>query len=172
MNRLWVRLTIGFLLAFLLLLLLVTLVVNYSVTTSFRQYVNEMDVTTFGRASFDSLTEYYRAHGTWAGADALLPVAGNGQGGRSGRGMQSFVAGNDGVIVVATNPDWVGRAVGEIGAARTTPLTVAGQAVGVVGQQSMGGQPAPRTNRDPAGLTCGVPVCVTVITLAPHVCCA
>ena len=94
MNRLWVRLTIGFLLTFLLLLLLVTLVVNYSVTSSFRQYVNEMDVTDFGRTSFDGLTEYYRTHGTWAGADSLLPVAGNGQGGRSGRGMQSFVAGN------------------------------------------------------------------------------
>ena len=140
MNRLWVRLTIGFLLTFLLLLLLVTLVVNYSVTSSFRQYVYEMDVTNFGRTSFDSLTDYYRAHRTWVGADSLLPVAGNGQGGRSGRGLQSFVAGNAGVIVVATNPDWVGLPVNEIGASRTTPLTVDGQAVGVVGQQSPGGQ--------------------------------
>ncbi len=70
MNRLWVRLTIGFLLTLLLLLLLVTLVVNYSVTSSFRQYVNEMDVTDFGRTSFDGLTEYYRTHGTWAGGRA------------------------------------------------------------------------------------------------------
>ena len=127
MNRLWVRLTIGFLLTFLLLLLLVTLVVNYSVTSSFRQYVNEMDVTNFGRTSFDSLTEYYRTHGTWAGADSLLPVAGNGQGGRSGRGMQSFVAGNDGVIVVG-NQSRLGRSPCQRDWRRTddaTPLSMA-----------------------------------------------
>ena len=140
MNRLWVRLTIGFLLTFLLLLLLVTLVVNYSVTSSFRQYVDEMDVNNFGSAAFADLTAYYRTHGTWVGASSLLPVAGNGQGGRSGRGMQSFVAGADGVIVAATNPDWVGRPASDIGAARTIPLQVDGQTVGMLGQQSPGGQ--------------------------------
>ena len=57
MNRLWVRLTIGFLLTFLLLLLLVTLVVNYSVTSSFRQYVDEMDVNNFGSAAFAVLSK-------------------------------------------------------------------------------------------------------------------
>ena len=39
MNRLWVRLTIGSLGIVLLLLLMVTLAVNYSVTSSFRQFV-------------------------------------------------------------------------------------------------------------------------------------
>jgi hypothetical protein len=48
MNRLWVRLTVGFLGIVLVLLLMVTLAVNYSVTTSFRQFVTETDMANLG----------------------------------------------------------------------------------------------------------------------------
>lgn len=140
MNRLWVRLTIGFLTIVLLLLLLVTLAINGVVTNSFRQYVTEMDMANFGVTAIDDLTNYYQAHGAWAGAEPLLPRAGMGAGSRSGRGLQSFVADAHGVIVVATNSTWVGQAVEEIGATRTMPLYIDGELVGAVGQQSPGGQ--------------------------------
>jgi two-component system OmpR family sensor kinase/two-component system sensor histidine kinase BaeS len=140
MNRLWVRLTVGFLSIVLLLLAMVTLAINVSVTDSFRQYVTEMDMANFGVATIDDLTNYYRAHSTWEGAEPLLPVAGNGPGGRSGRGPQSFVAGANGIIVAATNGSWIGQAANTVGAARTTPLTVDGVLVGMLGQQSPGGQ--------------------------------
>jgi signal transduction histidine kinase len=140
MNRLWVRLTVGFLAIVLLLLLLITLAINTSVTSSFRQYVTEMDMANFGTATLDGLISYYREHGTWEGAGALLTVAGHGGGMRNGRGMQSFVAGADGLVVAATNPGWIGRPIDEIGSTRTAPLYIDDRFVGTFGQQSPGGQ--------------------------------
>jgi signal transduction histidine kinase len=145
MNRLWVRLTVGFLGIVLVLLLMVTLAVNYSVTSSFRQFVNETDMANLGPVAVDDLEAYFRTQGSWDGVDPLLPAGGNGQGGsgqggRSGRGFQSFVANADGVIVAATNPEWIGQGADTVGATRTTPLTVDGTRVGTLGQQSPGGQ--------------------------------
>ncbi len=57
MNRLWVRLTVGFLGIVLLLLLMVTLAVNYSVTTSFRQFVTETDMANLGPVAVDDLVK-------------------------------------------------------------------------------------------------------------------
>ncbi len=140
MNRLWVRLTIGFLGIVLVLLLMVTLAVNYSVTSSFRQFVTETDMANLGPVAVDDLIDYFRAQGTWEGVDPLLASAGNGQGGRGGRGLQSFVANPDGVIVAATNGAWIGQPADTVGATRTTPLMLDGVRVGTLGQQSPGGQ--------------------------------
>ena len=140
MNRLWVRLTIGSLGIVLVLLLMVTLVVNYSVTSSFRQFVTETDMANIGPVAVDDLVDYFRAQGTWEGADPLLAVAGNGQGGRGGRGMQSFVADPDGVIVAATNPAWIGRPA-DTGRRHAHDAAYARRrTVGTLGQQSPGGQ--------------------------------
>ena len=89
MNRLWVRLTVGFLGIVLLLLLMVTLAVNYSVTTSFRQFVTETDMANLGPVAVDDLVNYFRTQGSWEGVDPLLPVGGNGQGGQGTRGAAS-----------------------------------------------------------------------------------
>ncbi len=140
MNRLWVRLTVGFLAIVLLLLLMVTLAVNYSVTTSFRQFVMETDMANLGPVAVDDLIHYYAAHGKWAGVEALLSTAGNGPGGRMGRGLQSFVAGADGMIAAATDPEWIGQPADRVGATRMTPMMVDGVRVGTLGQQSPGGQ--------------------------------
>ena len=140
MNRLWVRLTIGSLGIVLVLLLMVTLAVNYSVTSSFRQFVTETDMANLGPVAVDDLVDYFRAQGTWDGVDPLLAGAGNGQGGRGGRGLQSFVANPDGVIVAATNGAWIGQPADTVGATRTTPLMLDGVRVGTLGQQSPGGQ--------------------------------
>jgi signal transduction histidine kinase len=152
MNRLWVRLTGGFLLIVLLLLLLVTLAINAAVTNSFRRYVTAMDVATFGEPTLADLVNYYRTHSAWKGAEPLLPAGGMGgnmggnmgggmgSGGRGPMGVHSYVAGGDGIIAAATNRAWVGRAAEEIGAARTAPLYLDGALIGTVGQQSPGGQ--------------------------------
>lgn len=149
MNRLWVRLTVGFLGIVLLLLVMVTLAVNYSVTSSFRQFVNETDMANMGPVAVDDLVEYFRTQGTWEGVDPLLLAGGSGQGGpggqggqggRGGHGLQSFVANADGLIVAATTPDWIGQPADTVGATRTTPLTLDGVRVGTLGQQSPGGQ--------------------------------
>ena len=139
MNRLWVRLSLGFLLLTWAVLGVVALVVYNSVQASFREYVSERDAALFGSPLIEDLVNYYRTAGSWAGVDALLDQPGRGRG-AGGRGPQAYIATPDGVIVAATDATWVGQPLAAIGASRTTPLLLDGQSIGLLGQQTPGEQ--------------------------------
>ncbi len=139
MNKLWVRLTAAILLVTWIVLAIVAVVVYRSVETSFRQYVGVRNFATFDAGLIDELQNYYVANGGWRGAESLLPamMMGRGMGERHGRGgMQSFIADPNGVIVATTDAAALGQTIDEIGAAQTTPLTVNGATVGLLGQQT------------------------------------
>ncbi len=155
MNRLWVRLAVAFVLVTWAVLAIVAGVVYRSVESSFIQYVRERDAAILGSDWIDDLANYYAATGAWAGAEPLLPAsgppasgpgagAGHGAGAtasRAGRGgVQSFIATPDGLIVVATNPAWIGQHTAAIGVSSSTPIRVDGVTVGILGQQSMASQ--------------------------------
>lgn len=139
MNKLWVRLSLGFLLLTWVVLGVVAWVVYNSVQTSFREYVNERDAALFGSPLIDDLVNYYRTAGSWQGVAALLGQPGHGRG-IGGRGPQTYIATPDHVIVAATDATWVGQTLESIGASRTTPLLLDGQLIGILGQQTPGEQ--------------------------------
>ncbi|HHY58928.1 MAG TPA: HAMP domain-containing protein [Chloroflexi bacterium] len=139
MNKLWVRLSLGFLVLTWAVLGVVALVVYNSVQTSFRAYVSERDAALFGSPLIDDLVNYYRTAGSWEGVTALLGQPGHGRG-AGGRGPQTFIATPDHVIVAATDAAWVGQKLEAIGASRTTPLLLDGQVIGILGQQTPGEQ--------------------------------
>jgi signal transduction histidine kinase len=139
MNRLWVRISLGFLLLTWAVLGVVTGVVYNSVQTSFREYVSERDAALFGSPLIDDLVNYYRTAGSWAGVDALLGQPGHGRG-VGGRGPQTYIATPNHDIVAATDATWVGQTLEAIGASRTTPLLLDGQVIGLLGQQTPGEQ--------------------------------
>ena len=139
MNRLWVRLSLGFLLLTWAVLGVVALVVYNSVQTSFREYVSERDAALFGSPLIDDLVNYYRTAGGWEGVDALLGQPGHGRG-VGGRGPQTYIATPDHSIVAATDATLVGQTLEAIGASRTTPLLLDGQVIGILGQQTPGEQ--------------------------------
>jgi signal transduction histidine kinase len=137
MNKLWVRLTAAILLITWIVLATVTLVVHQAVDASFRQYVGARNMDIFDSALIEELQSYYAASGSWAGAEAMLPVMGRGMGERRGRGgLQSFIAAGDGRIVAATDEALLGRTLAEIDAYQDTPLIVNGTEVGRLGQQT------------------------------------
>lgn len=150
MNRLWVRLAVAFVLVTWAVLAIVAFVVYRSVESSFIQYVSERDAAILGSDWIGDLANYYAATGSWTGAEPLLPATGPGAGAghgaaaasfRGGRGgAQSFVANPDGIIVVATNPDWIGQSIAAIGVSSKSPIVVDGVTVGIFGQQSMATQ--------------------------------
>ncbi|HHW88085.1 MAG TPA: HAMP domain-containing protein [Chloroflexi bacterium] len=139
MNKLWVRLSLGFLLLTWVVFGVVTLVVYNSVQTSFREYVNERDAALFGSPLITDLVNYYRTAGSWEGVAALLGQPGRGRG-VGGHGPQTYIATPDHVIVAATDATWVGLTLESIGASRTTPLLLDGQLIGILGQQTPGEQ--------------------------------
>ena len=139
MNRLWVRLALGFLVVTWAVLGVVALVVYSSVQSSFRQYVNERDAALFGQPLIDDLINYYRTTGAWDGVQAILGQPGRGRG-VGGRGPQTYVATPDGTIVAATDTTWVGQSFEAIGPSRTTSLLMDGKQIGILGQQTPGYQ--------------------------------
>lgn len=139
MNKLWVRLSLGFLLLTWAVLGVVVLVVYNSVQISFREYVNERDAALFGSPQIDDLVNYYRTTGSWQGVAALLGQPGRGRS-VGGRGPQTYIATSDHIIAAATNATWVGQPLESIGASRTTPLLLDGQLIGILGQQTPGEQ--------------------------------
>ena len=98
MDRLWVRLTLGFLAVTLATLALAAVAVSFSVQNSFRRYVGVTDSVMLSGPWEEQLLAHYAAQETWVGAESLLPGSGRGQGEGRDRGAQSFVAGADGVI--------------------------------------------------------------------------
>ena len=145
MNKLWPRLAISFLAVTLLVIGVVAVVVRGSVESSFGEYVNISNMARFGGDLVAELEAYYADSGSWTGVEALLPGRGAGQGtgegsgdGQGERGAQIYIADVDGVIVAATQPDWIGQQIDAIGPSRQIGLTVAGRRVGVLGEQTPG----------------------------------
>lgn len=141
MNRLWVRLTVGFLLLTIVLLAVVSSAIYTAVDASFQRYVGERNAALVGSELTDALRDYYLANGSWAGAEALFPAGtGRGMAGRGGRVTGSFVADPGGTIVAASDPAWLGRQAEAVGAGWTTPIEAGGTVIGRFGQELHAGQ--------------------------------
>lgn len=153
LNKLWLRLSLGLLVITLVVILVVAFVVWSSVEASFSQYVNISNKARFGVDLVGTLEAYYNQHGTWEGADALLPLRergerinptdsgnGTGNGGTNpeGRGLQIFLADAVGHITAASQPEWVGKAFTEIGPNRTVTLYGTSGVIGFLGEQTPG----------------------------------
>lgn len=143
MNRLWLRLALGFLAATLLVIGVVAWVVRASVESSFGEYVNVSNMARFGGDLVATLEAHYSANGGWSGIEALLPGRGSGQGsgsgsgdGQGGRGAQVYIADADGTIIAATQPEWVGLSSVDVGPSRQINLIVEGHVVGTLGEQT------------------------------------
>lgn len=142
-QKLWLRLSISFLAAALLVIGAVAWMVRASVEASFSQYINVSNVARFGGDLVAALENHYLENGGWAGADSLLPGRGRGDGAAvnstsEARGAQVFVADVDGIIVAATQPDWVGLVADAIGPSRQVDLLTADRVVGTLGEQTPG----------------------------------
>lgn len=149
-NKLWLRLSLGLLVITFVVILVVALVVWLSVETSFSQYVNISNKSRFGVDLVGTLEAYYLDHGTWEGAEMLLPLrergerissssTGNGEGAASeGRGFQIFLADAKGRITAASQSNWVGKNLTEIGPNRTVLLYGASGVIGFLGEQTPG----------------------------------
>ncbi|MFO7632700.1 MAG: ATP-binding protein [Caldilinea sp.] len=135
MNRLWLRLALGFVIVTWAVIGVVALVVFSSVQTSFRQYVGARDAALFGSPLIEDLVAYYSTTGSWDGVQVLLGQPGRGRV-TGGRGPQTYIADAVGTIVAATDAEWLGQSASEIGSSRTTPLLLDGQPIGSLGQQT------------------------------------
>ncbi len=135
MNRLWGRLALGFVIVTWVVIGVVALVVYGSVQTSFRQYVSARDAALFGSPLIEDLVTYYDTAGSWNGVQALLGQPGHGRA-TGGRGAQTYIADADGLIVAATDAEWIGLTETEIGFSRMTPLMLNGVHIGNLGQQT------------------------------------
>lgn len=147
LNTLWLRLAISFLIVTLLVITAVAWVVRTSVESSFGDYVNVSNMARFDGDLVSALENHYVEHNDWANVGTLLPARGGGQGIRVGeepdevqnpRGAQLFVANTDGMIVAATQPDWVEMAIADIGPSRQVDLAVDGKVIGTLGEQTPG----------------------------------
>lgn len=138
MNKLWIRLAIGFLLVTWAALILVAFIVRDSISSSFDTYVNQRDVQQFGEDFISELETYYANNGSWDGVGSLLPIQ---RGERRGRGgVQTFIANTDGMIIASTAPGWVDRMIDMVGMSRRVELHYEGNVVGYLGEQSPGTQ--------------------------------
>lgn len=145
MNKLWLRLAISFLAVSLLVIGVVAVVLRGSVESSFGEYVNISNRARFGSDLVAELESHYAESGSWTSVGALLPGRGGGQGtgsdsgdGQSGRGAQVYLADTTGVIVASSQTDWIGLPLNVIGPSRQIDLTVEGQRVGILGEQTPG----------------------------------
>ena len=141
MNKLWLRLSLSFLGVTLLVIGAVAWVVRDSVESSFSQYVNVSNRSRFGDDMVTEIQTHYAENQNWDGIESLLPVRGQGNGNRSAddaRGVQTFIANTDEIIVAATIPDWVGLTMADVGPSRQISLYANGQKIGVLAEQTPG----------------------------------
>jgi len=141
MNKLWLRLAVSFLAVTLLVISAVAVMVRGSVESSFGAYVAVSNMARFGGNLVSELESYYEANGGWSGVAQLLPERGTGRTGtidNIGRGAQVYIADADGVIVAASQSDWVGQMAENIGLSRKIPLEVNDTVIGLLGEQTPG----------------------------------
>lgn len=143
MNKLWLRLAISFLILTLLVLGAVAWVVSASIEASFSQYVSASNQERLGGDLITALENYYAEHESWEGVETLLPGHSGGQGSGAGaggdrRGAQIFVTDITGLIVAATQSDWLGMPAQDIGQSRQYDLMLDGSIIGTLGEQTPG----------------------------------
>lgn len=130
MNRLWLRLALGFALVSLVSTLSVALLANLAAEASFRGYLARSLATESGVV--ERLTAFYAATGSWQGAEHLLTsgrgMMGRGQGAMMGGGL--MLADAEGRIVADAISQRVGLRLGLRERASAIPLVVEGQVVG------------------------------------------
>jgi signal transduction histidine kinase len=150
MNRLWLRLSLAFLIVAWLAVGAVALVVHQTTAHSFRQYLNRRAAST-DSGTVLALEDYYAEHGSWEGAESLLPGPkgsggnGNGRGAQQGQGQrrggaQVMLADANGVIVAATDDTLIGTSLTGKTLENATDLIVNGQRVGWLAQETPGSQ--------------------------------
>jgi len=151
MNRLWVRLALGFLIVAWLAIGLLALVVRVTTEERFRNYLQQRDSALLDAVMIGDLEAYYAQYGTWEGAEALLPGnrggggndgAGNqqGRGWGASRGSQVFIADPSGTVIVSTDPARAGEQLDDDTLAAATRLEVDGAQVGWLAQETPGTQ--------------------------------
>lgn len=140
MNKLWVRLGISFLLVTWGVVAIAALIVRGSVQDSFDDYVRESETARFGEGFVASLIDYYRENQSWDGVESLLPNRSGrgGQGGQGSQGRQLFIADTNQQVVASTNMMWMGRHRDSIEQNRSLPLTLDGEIIGYLGEQTPG----------------------------------
>ncbi|GAB4572245.1 MAG: ATP-binding protein [Anaerolineae bacterium] len=142
LNRLWVRLALASLLASGVAIAIMALSVRSITETSFRHYVQGQNAQRFGPEAIAALEAHYAAQGTWQGAEDLLPGGGQGRGaGNAGtRGAQAVVADPEGVIVAARESERIGQTLSAGALSSAARLTVNGEMVGLLAQETPGMQ--------------------------------
>ncbi len=143
MRSLSTKLVLAFALTSLAGIALVALFLRESVVSEFDAYVLQQRRTEF----VVQLSAYYAQQHTWRGVDELMrkprPAQSDGD---TGPRIDFILADTDGTILVSPNPLWRGRAAPAEAFALGTPVTVAGETVGMVLTI------APPTRRDSAEL--------------------
>lgn len=154
MNRLWVRLVLGFLLVAWLAIGAVALIVRASTESSFRHYLNRSAQTYFSTETIQALEDYYAQTGSWAGVEGLLPGPrggggegaegagggrGQGQGQGQGRGgALVMIADAEGTVQAATDATRVGTRLARETLEGATALYAGEQRVGWLAQETPG----------------------------------
>ncbi len=136
MNKLWIRLSLAFLLVAWLSIGAMALVVQRTTEVDFRQYINQRNTSANSQQQIDRLQSYYTEHQTWAGAESVFGLRGEG----NGRGAVFSVAGMDGIIIVSTDQTLVGTAIPETSLSQASQLIVDGQVVGLLYRRTPGEQ--------------------------------
>jgi two-component system sensor histidine kinase BaeS len=156
LNKLWVRLVLAFLVVAWLGIGAMALVVRATTERSFRQYVNQRETSFFNEDVITSLEDHYAATGSWAGAESLLPGrrggggqgsgggqgngAGGGRGGQGQGGAVVLLADAAGVVVASTDETRIGTTLSDTARERAVELTVDGERVGWLAQETPGTQ--------------------------------
>jgi signal transduction histidine kinase len=145
MNRLWVRLSLAFLIVAWLAVGVIALVVRTTTAENFRVYLNRRAASS-DSGTILALEDYYAEHGTWDGAESLLPGpkgGGYGRGAQQGQrrgGAQVMLADADGVVVASTDDTRIGTQLPDKTLDNATELVVDGQRVGWLAQETPGSQ--------------------------------
>lgn len=149
MNRLWFRLFLSFGLVTGLIIVLVAFLMSNAIETNFGNFLNTSNSVRFGSDFLDQLETFYSEKASWEDVDALFSThqstsgsgsgsnrQGGGQGG--GQGAQIFISDITGDIVYATQPDWIGINMSDIGDHRSVELFQGNQLIGYLGEQTPG----------------------------------
>lgn len=137
MNKLWVRLSLGFLLVVAVGIGVMALAVNRATQASFTGYVRRQNAANAGNDLIDRLEQYYSERDSWEGVEESLPLPG--RGGGQGRGARFLVADASGQVAAATDPDQEGRLLTQSErTSRAIPLNAEGQIVGYLLQETPG----------------------------------
>jgi len=146
MNKLWIQLTLAFSLVTVTGVVLVALLANRQVSADFRSFVAQSQVQ--DSPIVTELSDYYQAHGSWAGVERVLrDFAGVGRGMMGRGGPTMILADAAGHVVSSEAQGQVGTRLAQPSLAAATPISAHGQLAGYLlvqagsgGAMSMAGQ--------------------------------